>query len=109
MESRNRRATFQGVVIKNKMDKTIVIAIETHKKHPKYLKRRQFTTKLVAHDEENVAKVGDVVTVMKTRPLSKTKRFRLVSVDKKALESVKEAEKEIKEELAEEENLDGTK
>ncbi len=109
MESRNRRATFQGVVIRDKMDKTIVIAIETHKRHPKYSKRRQFTTKLVAHDENNVAHVGDVVTIMKTRPLSKTKRFRLISVDKKALESVKEAEKELREELEEEVAEDGTK
>lgn len=98
-----RRETFQGIVVSTKMDKTIIVSVDTHKTHHKYLKRLKFTTRLVAHDENNVAKVGDVVTIMKTRPLSKTKRFRLVRIDKKALESIKAAEAELKlEEKAEE-------
>ena len=102
---RNRRTSLQGVVVSNKMSKTIVVEVETHKKHPKYLKRVKYSNKYYAHDENNVAKVGDTVTIMGCRPLSATKRFRLVSVDKHAVESIKvmEAELEAKEEAALEE------
>ena len=102
---RNRRTSLQGVVVSNKMSKTIVVEVETHKKHPKYLKRVKYSNKYYAHDEHNVAKVGDTVTIMGCRPLSATKRFRLVSVDKHAVESIKvmEAELEAKEEAVLEE------
>lgn len=99
---RNRRTSLQGVVVSNKMNKTIVVEVETHKKHPKYAKRVKYSNKYYAHDENNVANVGDTVTIMGCRPLSATKRFRLVSVDKKAVEPIKvaEAELEAKEEEA---------
>ena len=92
---RNRRTSLQGVVVSNKMSKTIVVEVETHKKHPKYLKRVKYSNKYYAHDVNNVAKVGDTVTIMGCRPLSATKRFRLVSVDKHAVESIKEMEAEL--------------
>ena len=87
---RNRRTSLQGVVVSDKMDKTIVVEVETHKRHPKYAKRIKYSNKYYAHDEKNEAKVGDVVTIMGCRPLSATKRFRLVSIDKKHQESIKE-------------------
>ncbi len=101
---RNRRTSLQGVVVSDKMNKTIVVEVETHKRHPKYAKRIKYSNKYYAHDERNEAKVGDVVTIMGCRPLSATKRFRLVSIDKKHQESIKEvleAEK-LMEEQAEE-------
>ena len=78
MEKINR--SFQGVVTSDKMDKTITVLGETHKKHAKYGKRVQYIKKYKAHDEENTAKVGDVVVIEETRPLSATKHFRLVKV-----------------------------
>ena len=87
---RNRRTSLQGVVVSDKMDKTIVVEVETHKRHPKYAKRIKYSNKYYAHDEKNEAKVGDVVTIMGCRPLSATKRFRLVSIDKVHQESIKE-------------------
>ena len=95
------RRTVQGVVVSDKNDKTIVVLVETHKRHAKYGKRVKYGKKYYAHDEKNEAKVGDTVTVMETRRLSATKRFRLVSIDKKAVMSVKEAEAELKEEILE--------
>lgn len=100
---RNRRTSLQGVVVSNKMNKTIVVEVETHKKHPKYSKRVKYSNKYYAHDENNVANVGDTVTIMGCRPLSATKRFRLVSVDKKAVEPIKVAEAELLEEEKKEE------
>ena len=99
MEERNLRRSIQGVVVSNKNDKTIGVLVETHKKHAKYGKRVKYRKKYYAHDENNEAKVGDLVTIMETRKLSATKRFRLVSIDKTAELSVKEAEKELKEEI----------
>ena len=99
MEERNLRRSIQGVVVSDKNDKTIVVLVETHKKHAKYGKRVKYRKKYYAHDENNEAKVGDTVTIMGTRKLSGTKRFRLVSIDKTAELSVKEAEKELKEEI----------
>ena len=102
---RNRRTSLQGVVVSDKMNKTIVVEVETHKRHPKYAKRIKYSNKYYAHDEKNEAKVGDVVTIMACRPLSALKRFRLVSIDKVHLESVKEvleAEKAIEEQAQEE-------
>ena len=95
------RRAIQGVVVSDKNDKTIVVLVETHKKHSKYGKRVKYGKKYYAHDENNDAKVGDTVTIMETRKLSATKRFRLVSIDKKAELSVKEAEAELKEEAIE--------
>ncbi len=77
-----------GTVISNKNDKTIAVEVSGYRKHPKYKKRVQFRHRYYAHDEANVAQVGDVVTIEESRPLSALKRFVLVSVDKKALETV---------------------
>ena len=77
---RNLRKTRVGKVVSNKMDKTIVVAIEDHVKHPLYKKIVKRTYKLKAHDEENTGNIGDTVKVMETRPLSKDKRWRLVEV-----------------------------
>lgn len=79
---RNTRKTFTGTVVSDKMDKTITVAVDTYRKHRIYGKRVKKTTKLHAHDENNTAKIGDVVKIMETRPLSKMKRFRLVEVVK---------------------------
>ena len=95
------RRAIQGVVVSDKNAKTIVVLVETHKRHSKYGKRVKYGKKYYAHDENNEAKVGDTVTIMETRKLSATKRFRLVSIDKKAELSVKEAEAELKEEAIE--------
>ena len=83
-EERNLRKTRVGVVVSNKMDKTIVVAIMTSVKHPLYKKIIKRTVKLKAHDENNVCNIGDKVEVMETRPLSKDKRWRLVNVLEKA-------------------------
>ena len=80
---RNLRKTRVGKVISNKMDKTIVVAIEDHVKHPLYKKIVKKTYKLKAHDENNECNIGDKVKVMETRPLSKDKRLRLVEVMEK--------------------------
>ena len=80
METRNLRKTRQGVVISNKMDKTIVIAAKFKEKHPIYGKFVQKTKKYHAHDEKNECNIGDTVLIMETRPLSKTKRWRLLTV-----------------------------
>ena len=110
MEERNLRRSIQGVVVSNKNDKTIGVLVETHKKHAKYGKRVKYRKKYYAHDENNIAKIGDVVTIMETRKLSATKRYRLVSIDKTAEMSIKEAEAELKEEvLAGEVELPGEK
>jgi small subunit ribosomal protein S17 len=84
MEERNLRKVRVGKVVSNKMDKTIVVAIEDNVKHPVIGKIVKKTYKLTAHDENNEAGEGDTVKVMETRPLSKTKRWRLVSVVEKA-------------------------
>lgn len=99
MEERNLRRSIQGVVVSNKNDKTIGVLVETHKKHAKYGKRVKYRKKYYAHDENNECKIGDVVTIMECRKLSATKRYRLVSIDKTAELSVKEAEAELKEEI----------
>lgn len=81
---RNLRKTRVGKVVSSKMDKTIVVAIEDNVKHPKYGKVVRRTVKLHAHDEKNECGVGDKVSIMETRPLSKTKRWRLVEIIEKA-------------------------
>ena len=84
MEERNLRKVMIGTVTYNKMDKTIVVSVETSVRHPLYGKIVKRTYKLKAHDEENVCQIGDKVKVMETRPLSKDKRWRLVEVVQKA-------------------------
>ena len=81
---RNLRKTRVGKVVSDKMDKTIVVAIEDHVKHPLYKKIVKRTYKLKAHDEKNECSIGDTVKVMETRPLSKDKRWRLVEIVEKA-------------------------
>ena len=81
---RNLRKTRVGKVVSDKMDKTIVVAIEDHVKHPLYGKIVKRTYKLKAHDEANTCNIGDTVKVMETRPLSKDKRWRLVEVVERA-------------------------
>jgi small subunit ribosomal protein S17 len=85
MSERNQRKVYTGRVVSDKMDKTITVLVETHKKHPLYGKRVKYSKKFKAHDEQNEAKIGDVVRIMETRPLSATKRFRLVDIVEKAV------------------------
>ncbi len=82
MERGNRKVRI-GKVVSNKGDKSIVVAIETMENHPLYNKRVKKTTKFMAHDEKNICDVGDTVKIMETRPLSKTKRHRLVEIVEK--------------------------
>ena len=82
-EERKLRKVRVGKVVSNKMDKTIVVAIEDHVRHPKYNKIVKRTIKIHAHDEQNACSIGDKVSVMETRPLSKTKRWRLVQIIEK--------------------------
>ena len=83
-QERNNRKTYTGVVVSDSGDKTIVIRIDARKKHPLYGKMITSSTKLHVHDENNEAGVGDTVTIMATRPLSKMKRWRLVDIVEKA-------------------------
>ena len=83
-EERNLRKTRVGMVVSDKMDKTVVVAIEDNVKHPVYGKIIKRTLKVHAHDEENVCGIGDTVEIMETRPLSKTKRWRIVEIIEKA-------------------------
>lgn len=83
-ETRNLRKSRIGRVVSNKMDKTIVVSIEDHVRHPLYKKIVKRSIKLKAHDEENTCNIGDKVEVMETRPLSKEKRWRLVKVLERA-------------------------
>ena len=85
MEERNLRKTMTGTVVSDKMDKTVVVAVETSVKHKMYSKIVKRTYKLKAHDEENACGVGDKVKVMETRPLSKDKRWRVVEIMEKAV------------------------
>ena len=83
-EERNLRKTRTGVFSSNKMDKTITVAVERKVKHPIYGKFVKKTTSFHAHDEKNECTIGDVVKIMESRPLSKTKRWRLVEIVEKA-------------------------
>lgn len=85
MSERNARKVQIGKVVSDKMDKTVVVAVETYKKHALYNKRIKYTKKFKSHDENNQAKIGDVVRIMETRPLSKDKRWRLVEVVEAAI------------------------
>ena len=84
MEERNLRKTRVGIVVSDKMDKTITVAIQDNVRHPLYNKFVKKTYKLKAHDENNECKIGDKVKVMETRPLSKDKRWRLVEIMERA-------------------------
>ncbi|NLM61075.1 MAG: 30S ribosomal protein S17 [Clostridiales bacterium] len=84
MSDRNFRKTMTGIVVSDKMDKTIVVAVQDRVRHPLYKKIVKRTYKLKAHDEKNECTVGDKVKVMETRPLSKEKRWRLVEIIQKA-------------------------
>ena len=101
MEERNRRTTVQGIVTSKKNDKTITITVSTSRNHPLYQKRVGYSKKYYAHDEKNEAAVGDTVTIMACRPISKTKRWRLVSIDKKHITAANVEEVESKLEEAE--------
>lgn len=81
---RNNRKVYTGTVVSDKMDKTITVLVETYKIHPLYKKRVKYSKKYTTHDENNVAKIGDLVKIMETRPLSKNKRFRLVEIVEEA-------------------------
>ena len=85
MEERNLRKVMIGTVLSNKMDKTVVVAVQRNVSHSKYGKTVKTTYKLKAHDEQNVCQIGDKVKVMETRPLSKDKRWRVVEVVEKAI------------------------
>ena len=80
MSERNKRKVYLGRVVSDKMDKTITVQVDTRKTHPKYGKRVKYSKKYKAHDELNSAKEGDMVRIMETRPLSATKRFRLLEI-----------------------------
>ena len=84
MQEKKKRELI-GVVVSDKADKTITVKVETYKKDPLYNKRVKYSKKYTAHDENNVAKVGDKVRLVATRPLSKTKRYELVEVIEKAV------------------------
>ncbi|GEN88606.1 30S ribosomal protein S17 [Oceanobacillus sp. FSL W8-0428] len=85
MSERNDRKVYTGRVVSDKMDKTITVLVETYKFHKLYGKRVKYSKKFKTHDENNVAKTGDIVRIMETRPLSATKRFRLVEVVEEAV------------------------
>ena len=80
MSERNDRKVYVGRVVSDKMDKTVTVLVETYKTHKLYGKRVKYSKKYKAHDENNSAKLGDIVKIQETRPLSATKRFRLVEI-----------------------------
>ena len=83
---RSNRKVYRGTVVSDKMDRTITVIVETQKTHPLYGKRVKYSKKFKAHDENNEARMGDKVEIMETRPLSATKRFRLVKIVEKAVQ-----------------------
>lgn len=84
-EERNARKVYQGRVVSDKMDKTITVAVDTYVNHAVYGKCVKYTKKFKAHDENNSAKMNDIVQIMETRPLSATKHFRLVKIVEEAV------------------------
>jgi len=85
VESKNERKVYQGRVVSDKMDKTITVLVETYTKHPIIGKRVKYSKKYKTHDENNTAKMGDIVRIQETRPLSATKRFRLIEIVKESV------------------------
>lgn len=94
MQERGMRKVRRGVVVSNKMDKTIVVKVERLMKHPLYKKYIKQTKKFYAHDEANDANIGDTVEITETRPLSKNKRWRLSNIVERSVESASEANKQ---------------
>jgi len=84
VDARNQRKTRRGYVVSDKMDKTVVVEVEDRVKHPLYGKVIRRSSKIKAHDEQNQAGIGDLVVIMETRPLSASKRWRLVEIVEKA-------------------------
>lgn len=84
-EERNKRKVYRGRVVSDKGDKTISVVVETRVVHPKYGKRVKYSKKYKTHDENNTAKMGDIVRIQETRPLSATKRFRLIEIVKESV------------------------
>ena len=82
---RNSRKVYVGKVVSAKCDKTITVMVETYRKHPLYGKRVKHSKKYAAHDEKNIAKIGDKVRIIETRPISKTKKFKLVEIVEEAV------------------------
>jgi small subunit ribosomal protein S17 len=85
VEEKNEKKVLQGRVVSDKMDKTVTVVVETYRKHPIIGKRVKYSKKYKAHDENNSAKMGDIVKIEATRPLSATKRFRLVEIVKESV------------------------
>jgi len=85
VETKNERKVYQGRVVSDKMDKTITVLVETYTKHPIIGKRVKYSKKYKTHDENNTAKMGDIVRIQETRPLSATKRFRLIEIVKESV------------------------
>lgn len=85
MTERNDRKVYTGRVVSDKMEKTITVVVESQKVHRLYGKRMKHSKKFTTHDENNQAKIGDIVRIMETRPLSKSKRFRLVEIVEEAV------------------------
>jgi len=85
MSERNNRKVYTGRVVSDKMDKTVTVLVESYKVHRLYGKRVKHSKKMRAHDENNQAKVGDIVRIMETRPLSKSKHYRLVEIVEEAV------------------------
>lgn len=85
METRNKRKVVRGRIVSDKMDKTVVVEVETTRSHPLYGRRVKYSKRLKAHDENNECKLGDLVELMETRPLSKDKHFRVVRIIEKAV------------------------
>ena len=85
MERKNERKVYQGRVVSDKMDKTVTVLVETYTKHPIIGKRVKYSKKYKTHDENNTAKMGDIVRIQETRPLSATKRFRLIEIVKESV------------------------
>lgn len=89
MERKTRKSRVGVVVSAKKSEKTIIVAVDTYKKHPLYSKRYKSTKRFAVHDENNEANLNDIVIIAETRPLSKTKHFRLVSIKERAIEGAK--------------------
>lgn len=100
-QTRGKRKVFVGVVVSDKMDKTVVVAVDRLARHPLYKKVVRRTSKFYAHDEHNECRVGDIVEIMETRPLSKLKRWRVVRIIQKAKVPLPVAREEVAEETEE--------
>ena len=100
-QTRGKRKVFVGVVVSDKMDKTVVVAVDRLVRHPLYKKVIRKTSKFYAHDENNECRVGDIVEIMETRPLSKLKRWRVVRIIQRAKVPLPVAREEVAEETEE--------